>query len=225
MSVFRDKALQLKQDFDDVYQAGYDKGKSEGGGDEILFTSHGSMYKQNMVIDISAQDGFYAYAYRNAEEMETLSIPNIKAAYTATSSVFEGCTKLKTACLPNIQRIGTRYFYNCTSLEEVTLGTDENPMQYISKNAFENCSALIRFNYIGVITETISFVHSVKLNATSIETIVNSLSDSATGQTLTLSLTAVNKAFETSTNANDGSSSAEWTTLANSKSNWTITLQ
>ena len=225
MSVFRDKALQLKQDLDDVYSAGYEKGKSEGGGDEILFTSHGNMYKRNMIIDIDAGDGFYAYAYRYAKEMETLSVPNLIANYTATNGVFEGCSKLKSVYMPNIQRLGLNFFNDCPLLEEITLGTTSNPMQHASINSFYRCPSLVNFNYIGVLPVTITFEHSVKLNATSIKTIINSLSGSATGQTLTLSLAAVNKAFETSEGANDGSTTSTWNYLANVKQNWTITLQ
>ena len=53
---------------------------------------------------------------------------------------------------------------------------------------------------------------------------MNILSDTASGKTLTLSLTAVNNAFETSAGAKDGSTSAEWTALVDAKTNWTITL-
>ena len=54
--------------------------------------------------------------------------------------------------------------------------------------------------------------------------LVNILSDTTSGLSVTVSDVAVNKAFETSAGENDGSLSAEWTALINSKSNWTIKL-
>lgn len=53
---------------------------------------------------------------------------------------------------------------------------------------------------------------------------INALSTTKTGQTLTLNLAAVNKAFETSEGANNGSTSMEWLDLESSKPNWTISL-
>ena len=50
------------------------------------------------------------------------------------------------------------------------------------------------------------------------------LTDTASGKTITFSKTAVNKAFETSAGANDGSTSAEWLALVGTKPNWTISL-
>lgn len=64
----------------------------------------------------------------------------------------------------------------------------------------------------------------IKLSKASHTSIINALSATTTGLTVTFSLTAVNKAFETSEGANDGSSSGEWTDLIATKSNWTISL-
>lgn len=219
-----EKLQQIAENEQKVFEAGYERGKAEGVVEEIFFTNHGSMYKRDTIIDIEAADGFYNYAYRFATEMETLSAPNLRAIYTATSSVFEGCSKLRSAYLPNIQMVGQNFFNNCPLLEEITLGTESNPMQQVAANSFNKCPSLVHFNYIGVLPVTITFEHSTKLNATSIETIVNSLSVDATGQSLTLSKAAVNKAFETSEGANDGSTSAEWATLIGTRPNWTINL-
>lgn len=54
--------------------------------------------------------------------------------------------------------------------------------------------------------------------------IVNCLSTTTSGLSVTLGKNAVNKAFETSEGANDGSNSQEWQTLVDSKKNWTINL-
>ena len=65
---------------------------------------------------------------------------------------------------------------------------------------------------------------STKLNHDSIVKIIGVLSTNTSGLTVTLSLTAVNKAFETSVGANNGSTSTEWTNLIATKTNWTIAL-
>lgn len=66
--------------------------------------------------------------------------------------------------------------------------------------------------------------YSTKLTKASIESIVKILDTTTSGLTITLSKTAVDKAFETSEGANDGSTSAEWQALIGTKSNWTISL-
>lgn len=72
---------------------------------------------------------------------------------------------------------------------------------------------------------TTAFVSSTKLSHDSIVSIVNALSPTVTGQNVCFSETAVNKAFETSTDADDGSTSAEWNELISTKTNWTFTLR
>jgi hypothetical protein len=76
----------------------------------------------------------------------------------------------------------------------------------------------------GIIGQKLSFLSATKLTRASIESIINALSSTTTGLTLTLSKTAVNKAFETSGEANDGTASAEWLALIGTRSNWTISL-
>lgn len=65
---------------------------------------------------------------------------------------------------------------------------------------------------------------STQLDKESFVSIVNALSTSTSGYSVHLSLEAVNKAFETSTGANDGSTSTEWTSLIATRQNWTISL-
>lgn len=71
---------------------------------------------------------------------------------------------------------------------------------------------------------------ATKLDKDSIESIINALSATTTGLSVTLSLTAVNREFETSAGANDGSTSAEWISLTAPKTDttqqyyWVISL-
>ena len=95
---------------------------------------------------------------------------------------------------------------------------------------FTNCYALENLTIIGKIGQNGFDIHwSTKLTKSSIISIINALLDTEEGKTITLSKTAVNKAFETSEGANNGSTSSEWITLITPKSNayngkWTITL-
>ena len=96
-------------------------------------------------------------------------------------------------------------------------------------NWFAACSALENITFEGIIGKNIDFKDSKKLSKASIENIVGCLSTTATEETLTLSLTAVDNAFETSSGAADGSTLEEWINLITPKSNsynglWTITL-
>ncbi|MBQ2743386.1 MAG: hypothetical protein IJF32_11360 [Oscillospiraceae bacterium] len=90
---------------------------------------------------------------------------------------------------------------------------------------FNSCTALanLTFKEGSVIATSINLQHSPLIKE-SITSVVNALSSTATGLTLTLKLSAVNKAFETSTGANDGSTSAEFAALVATKTNWTITM-
>ena len=92
--------------------------------------------------------------------------------------------------------------------------------------AFNYCSELTHliFKDGSNIAANINISSATKLVKESIESIIRALWDNASGRTLTLSLTAVKKAFETSSGANNGNTSEEWLALVASKSNWTITL-
>ena len=150
---------------------GYNEAKAE---EETLFTTYGTMYKRNMVVTADGTQGFRPYTYWKADKMETLETPNLQEAANGQGYVFQDCTALKTASLPKIQRIGVRFFYNCTALEELTLGCEEYPMVAIGNNAFQNCSGLVRLNLIGTIANTMTFQFS-PLSVESMKMVIASL--------------------------------------------------
>ena len=76
----------------------------------------------------------------------------------------------------------------------------------------------------GKINVSISF-EWLALDKANTTSIINALSDTASGQTLTLNLAAVNTAFETSSGAKDGSTSTKFAALIATKTNWTIVLK
>ena len=107
---------------------------------------------------------------------------------------------------------------NGGSLDNITLTVSELCTNF--GNAFLAQTSLknITFTDNSVIAASIKFAQS-PLNKQSIISVINALSSTASGQTLTLKKTAVQSAFGTNYD-----SSTEWTTLKNSKSNWTISL-
>ena len=113
--------------------------------------------------------------------------------------------------------------YNCgnlTKIEKVIL--KEN--QVVATSTFADNPKLESITFEGVIVGVINFGRSSKLSKSSIQNMFSCLSNTATEQTLTLSKTAVNNAFETSSGLADGSTSQEWLNLVATKTNWTISL-
>jgi hypothetical protein len=103
-------------------------------------------------------------------------------------------------------------FANCVKLHTIAkMRADEDTA---FTNAFDYCIALQTVTFEGVIGKNLNIRWSTKLSKDSISNIVSCLSGTAEGKTLTLSKTAVNNAF----------TDAEWTALADTKKNWTISL-
>ena len=65
---------------------------------------------------------------------------------------------------------------------------------------------------------------ATKLDKGSLDNIMEQFSTETTGITATLSLAAVNKAYETSEGADNGSTSEEWLNKVAARPNWTINL-
>lgn len=92
-------------------------------------------------------------------------------------------------------------------------------------NGFNGCTNLEEVRFDGTICiNGLNLQWSKKLSKASIENVISCLSTTTSGLTVTLSKTAVNKAFETGEGYADGSDSAAWSTLIATKSNWTISL-
>lgn len=109
-----------------------------------------------------------------------------------------------------------------------------SPIQYIEKLIIhENCDVSYAFGgswqlkditIEGTIGKGNLDTAWSPLSKNSIISFINALSPTTSGLVATFRLNAVNKEFETSEGANDGSTSAEWTALVATKSNWTISL-
>lgn len=96
----------------------------------------------------------------------------------------------------------------------------------VFSSAFYACRELTNLTFMegSVIGKSIDLKDSTKLTKASLTSVMTHLSTTVTGQTATFSKDAVNRAFETSSGAKDGSTSAEWEALKAAVPNWTISL-
>lgn len=123
--------------------------------------------------------------------------------------------------------------FSCDSLvsvDKIILKSDGS--QTSLTNLLSACPKLVEVRFEGAIGANVNVSKSTILSHDSIVSIVNALSSTATGKTLVLSKAAVDIAFEELELAEDGkiewyvpgSSSTEWLALADTKTNWTISL-
>ena len=161
----------------------------------------------------------YRYGFAGTgwtEETYNPKYPIVTAAFTATSMYQNALvTKVKNVDFSNVLNYFTSIFNNCTKLktiENIKLPTN---CQGAFTASFNNCTALEEFSFTGTIQNNGIDLHwSTLLNKTSIESIINALSTTTTGLTVTLSQTAVSNAF----------TDTEWEALEATKTNWTISL-
>ena len=136
--------------------------------------------------------------------------------------MFRGCGKLQTI---------EGFKINPQAIAHASEDTSENyPMKGLKNvwdETFEWCHELVDLEMTGENKWTgLNLRWCKKLSKKSILNVINTLSATTEGLNVTLSKTAVNKAFETSSGANDGSASAEWKTLiAEREKNWVINLE
>lgn len=125
--------------------------------------------------------------------------------------------------------LGTIDMSSATSFENVFANVDVigiksfvPPSREMPNYSFQ--SGLVDLTVDGHFTKTVNLSRCSKLTKASIISVLSALSDTATGQTVTFSRTAVNKAFETAEGMNDGTSSLEWEAMCWEHTNWTIAL-
>lgn len=170
-----------------------------------------------------------AYLFMGCTSLETAEIVPRQSTVNAYSSIFSGCTNLKSAIIKDIG-IGTNFFGGCTQLNNVSLSN----VARIDSNAFQNCSSLTELFLPSTITSfggntvftgctnltnlsvgtdwnCVADFSVLDLTVESIEGIFNNLKDltSETAKTLTL---GTNNLLKTT---------AEQRTIATDK-NWTL---
>lgn len=204
----------------------YEAGKAQGGGGEF------EAFKNMDSINNFFQSNYNSYYF---DKLNELDLSNIKRA----QYVFQDNTTAKTIIIPSMPSIMlmhgmfmrctsveyievdtslvnvvTDLFNGCTSLKEIGKPLDFSKATYMSRT-FQDCTALEKVSFVGSINKSIDFHWSTKLASNSLNSIITHLSDTATGQTITLPTTA-----EANYNAVYGEDA--WATLVATKPNWTF---
>lgn len=172
---------------------------------------------------------YYSHVFRSEQWNEITFKPKypirpIHAAYMLYSSLFAGdltqnvildfsrCENI-TYCFynaPNITRIGevdarmvgdfSYVFSYCTRLEKIDLVRLKNDGSQGMTATFNGCYALKDVLFDGTIGQTVSFQNCTSLSKDSITSIINALSSSVSGNSVSLSKDAVIEAFRSGEN-------------------------
>ena len=127
-------------------------------------------------------------------------------------SSITGCGEINTAKSDNLSMM----FYQAKFMKTIDKLILKSDGSQTFSNTFVNAEALENITIEGIIGNNFDAKHSTKLTKQSITSIINALSTTTSGKTLTLSQTAVINAFGLLDNA-------EFTALVGSRTNWTIT--
>ena len=111
-------------------------------------------------------------------------------------------------------------FGSCTLLETIDKIVSAENTAY-DASTFAGCKALKNVTIVGTIGRSFNMKDCVNLSLDSIMSVINALSDTTTGMTITFSGTAVTEALGTGEWA-DGSN--EWLAITDTKPNWTFVL-
>ena len=222
-----EKIARAKTDLDEVYEAGKAEGIADGKQAERdafwdIFQKNGRRNQYTMAFSYSSDYGWQDETYNP-------KYPIIGQSY-GLNEVFRNNSAITDTKVPLrllTDNLKTTFHY-CTSLKRIPLLVLEVVVTQMG-NTFTDCRALEEINIEcvngGCIAGNgLSLAQSTKLNKPSITSIINALSTTTTGLTVTLSKTAVDTAFATAEGAADGSTSAEWLALVATRSNWTIAL-
>lgn len=196
----------------DSGQTAYDEGYAAA--QKADYDRFWDMFQQNG----NRADYQYAFSRAWTDEFYNPKYPivcNNANVYTATALFMD--SQITDTKVP-ITASGTRadtMFQDCRNLNRIPMVTFDNVTRF--NNTFRNCQALTDITIDGSIDVAISFAESPLLNRASIESIINALSTTTSGLTLTLSSAAVTAAFGSTT-------AADWTALVGTRNNWTISL-
>lgn len=236
-----EKITRAKADYDAVYEAGkqaqydafWDMYQINGSRAAYMYAFAGYGWDDstfNPKYNIDSQNSVGIFMYSKITDLEAL-LNKCGITFNISKSInYSGLFAYSTVTVvpelvysANTTYIGSM-FSDCKRLHTIRKITLPDGFNATMSDAFKNCTALENVVFEGVIPKKISLAQSTKLSKASITNIIDHLSTTASGQTVTFSKTAVNKAFETSAGAGDGSTSAEWQSLIAPKSNWTISL-
>ena len=187
-------------------------------------TDYSNMFGGNIFTDNTFKPK-YKMVVTNAVNMFTSALyitdlSNIEMDFSQCvnfSAAFSTMTSLKK--IGDISTISAdelfRTFLNCRALIEVGIFTVKEETTF--NRPFANCISLEKITFAGVIGQDLDMSYS-PLNKASIKSIMDCLSETASGKTVTLKSGQVDVAFETSEGAADGREVFE--SLIAEKPNW-----
>lgn len=226
-----EKTLQLKQDFDDVYEAG------QSNGEKSFMTKYQQEVSVNYVnymfagqhwtektfkptLDICPTvEAIGLFMHNYVQDLDTaIKNAGIKFDLSKCKNLGYLAQNYKGKILPEIDTTSCNtwdsllfgYSTTLTTIKKLVL--KENGTQSFTE-WFTNCTGLKNLTIEGVIGRNINF-SSCPLTKESILSVVEHLSDTETGRTVTFKKTAKESAFTDS----------EWASLIATKSNWTFSL-
>lgn len=230
-----ENSLRLKQDFDDVYEAGYEKGKSEGGDTEQAYNegfeagyNNGADATRKILWDGIQNKGYaanyyYAFAYNRFDDSNFNPPYKIKSTdtNTGTQCIFYNNTVITDTKVEIIAaKNAGNCFYgmsNCHTIRKFTVNEKTT-----FAGTFTKATSLVNIEIGGTIGQNFNIQGSTKLSKESIASIITSLSETKSGVTLTLPEQAVNNMTYPFTYKEVIYNS--WEELIATKSNWTISL-
>ena len=224
-----EKTLRLKQDFDDVFEAGK---KAEYDGFWDMFQDGGNRTNYTGAFrDWTATTINPKYPIRTTslyeifsncgklEALPELISANENGAFNSCYTAFQMCLKLKSIDIDVINSATassawTSTFRYCQELVSIKkLGVLESQP---FNRTFDYCVSLENITIDGTIGQNGFDIHwSTRLSADSLESIINALSTTTTGLTITLPSVAESN-YDTEKDA------GAWNTLVATRSNWTI---
>lgn len=227
----------------ELYENGYKDGFVEGEKSVVDLGKYCSSFKaylntfgkKEVVLNLdnatNLVDCFYEKTtdlINTTVERITINCPNEitdMSNFLRTISPYDFSLKEITLNIKTNENTQWNYAFAGRRVLEIINGEPLNMGSNFIANVFQRCDELKEVRIVpNCVIKDFRIDYCVKLSKESLESIVNSLSSETSGLTLILKLQAVNKAFETSEGANDGSNSTEWQTLVNTKPNWTINL-
>lgn len=255
-----EKILQLKRDFDEVYEAGkaeggdttaaYEQGVADGKQAEydafwdayqnngnrtdysaafsgIGWNSKTLIPKYDVVPKVAAQ--IFARDSFGGDLAEHFERIGVRLDFSQATTIVEpfymtGVTRVGVLDTRSTSSLNSLFSYSGNKLKTVDcLILKDDGSQTFGNNSFINCTGLTNITVQGKIGRTVN-MQWAPLSKASLTSVINALSTTTSGLSITLSKTAVNNAFATSEGAADGSTSSEWLNLIATRSNWTISL-
>lgn len=201
-----EKTLQLKQDFDDVYEAGKELGKKS------QYDEFWDAYQNN------GERKNYNYAFQSLCWTDETYNPKYPIVASSATNIFVSNTNITDTKVPiDLRgcRINNTFSYSgLVTIREIIV--DESTRISEPPNGFSGLYNLVNIKFTGIWScgNIPEFAYSHYLSKESITSIVNALCPNASGYTVTFSKRAKEAAFTEN----------EWSALIATKPNWTFSL-